>query len=209
MIPLCDVIPRRTRPVATAGLFTMLAIEAAGAWRLPWPLQQQTLPLVLLASMVAIDCWGLWLLGPAVEDRLGRVRFAALVGSAALLALAAGAAWPQRPLPILGPSAWTFAGVAAAHLVLFPSSRLLVPTVAPKPSLAELPTAPLALGWIVVEIWVFIALAPFAGGLARPWLPVAQTLAAGAWGALAARRLRIRERMSPVWWEGGRFSSSI
>jgi membrane associated rhomboid family serine protease len=117
--------------------------------------------------------WTLWLFGPAVEDRLGHLRFLLFYLACGLVASYAHAAFnPFSIVPALGASG-AIAGVLACFLLLFPLARLIV--VVPIlfiPLFFEVPTI------VFMGLWFFIQLMQ---GAAELFLP---TGAAGiAWWA--------------------------
>ena len=188
MIPLRDVIPRRTRPGVTLGLVVAHACLFADAdlrsWWLLW----------------TVGAWTLWIAGSTLEDRLGHARFAVCAG----LTVAAGTLVAQALTPVawafVGPGCLT-AGVVAAHLVIFPRSRVL--TVMPVPvgfEFVDIPAVFVALLWLLVQGCAIVAVPwPVSGSaLATGW-----AIAAGA-GAVAGRALLLPERMTVAWWDGGR-----
>ncbi len=73
-----------------------------------------------------LNRWTLWIFGPAVEDRLGPVRFALFYlfcGVAAGLAYAL--AYPDSVVPALGASG-AIAGVIGCYARMFPAARIVV-----------------------------------------------------------------------------------
>jgi membrane associated rhomboid family serine protease len=75
------------------------------------------------------NLWTLYIFGPALEDRLGRLRFAALYGLAGIIASATHAFFnATSPMPVLGASG-AIAGIIAAYAVRFPYAwvQVLVP----------------------------------------------------------------------------------
>jgi len=189
MIPIRDVVPTRTRPVATwllvAGLTAALAWPAVRQGWFTW-----------CVTMVAF-----WLFGGTVEDRCGHVRFAALVvGSAAA---ATAVSWGLGALPGPGPvSAGAAAGVLAAYFLLFPRSRIL--TLIPVVIGVEVTDVP---AWVVAGMWALVqaadlwARAAWSGSAHA--LPATGAIAAGAAAGALARFLLIRpERMRVEWWDG-------
>ena len=112
-----------------------------------WPLLTNTFMhggwLHLIANM-----WTLWLFGAAVEDRMGRLRFALfylLCGT--LASWAHMAAYSDSEVPTLGASG-AIAAVLGAHITLFPKSRvlLIIPIIV-------IPL-PLAIGtWWYAVVW--------------------------------------------------------
>jgi len=189
MIPVRDVIPARTAPAVTMAILALLGaaftLAEVREWWLPW-----------LTHAAAI-----WLAGGAVEDRLGHGRFAAL--ALACLAVAA-AALLGAGIPGLGPPGapcGMVAGVLAAHLTLFPRSRIL--TIVPVVVGVELEDVP---AWAIFGIWAVVQTA--AAWSEATWsapaalLGMAVSAAAGAAaGMLGAVVLKRPERMRVDWWD--------
>ena len=102
----------------------------------------------LLANM-----WTLWLLGRAVESRMGGVRFLLLYVLSGLLASTTHA-WINADsyVPTLGASG-AIAGVVSAHAALFPRSRIviLVPIVF-VPLFFRVPTLVFAAIWFGLQV---------------------------------------------------------
>jgi len=188
MIPVRDVIPTRTAPRATLALLATMGAACAWPqvrdWWLPW----------------ASDAVVLWLAGSPLEDRLGRGRFAGLVAGCAVAAAAAPAAagWDSDPV---WAASGAIAGVLAAYLVMFPTSRIL--TLVPVIIGVELVEVP---AWAVFALWA--ALQAAAGWAALTWSAAADavgmaiSVAAGAVvGTLGGRLLPRPERMQVDWWD--------
>jgi membrane associated rhomboid family serine protease len=93
------------------------------------------------------------LLGPSVEDALGRARFCALCLLGGLLALAARAFVDAgSPLLLLGASG-AIAAVLGGYLPLHPRARVLTLVVAPFfTTLVEIPTIVLLGLWLVAQV---------------------------------------------------------
>lgn len=73
-----------------------------------------------------LNMWTLWIFGPAVEDRLGPVRFALFYLFCGLAAgLAHALANPDSVVPALGASG-AIAGVIGCYARMFPAARLVV-----------------------------------------------------------------------------------
>lgn len=71
------------------------------------------------------NVWFLWVFGPAVEGRLGFIRFMILYLSAGVAAaLLQGFALPDSTIPMVGASG-AVSGVLGSYLVLFPRARVL------------------------------------------------------------------------------------
>ena len=179
MIPIRDVIPTRTMPVATMALATenlaLLLYVSLG-----------TATAALLVYL-AINAGCLWIFGPTVEDRMGHGRFLvfyAICGAAAALAGPAGfTALDARIAVFCGATA----GVMGAYTVLYPSSRLvtLVPLIKPVP-VVEVPAVYFGGLWLSVQ-------------LATGTLPAFLVgLATGMCAVLVFRR---PERLRVEWWD--------
>lgn len=191
MIPIRDVVPTRTRPVATwllvAGMTAALLSPAVRQGWLPW--------CVTLAAF--------WLFGGTVEDRCGHVRFAGLVAGGAAAA-AAVVSWGLGGLPGPGPvSAGAAAAVLAAYFLLFPRSKIL--TLVPVVVGVEVTDVP---AWVVAGMWALVQAAEIwaraAWSGAAHALPAAGAIAAGAAAGALARFLLTRpERMRVDWWDTG------
>lgn len=201
MFPVADVIPSRTRPRATIGLIAVHVLVFAGELAagdiLPrvtfalgvvpaffaWP---SVLPSLLLhAGWIHLlgNMIFLWLFGPAVEDRLGGVRYLALyVGAGIAAGLGHVAIDPTASAPLVGASG-AISGVLGAHVVLYPESRILtaiVPIVSV--DLVEVPIGAYLVIWVVLQMisGVGALTANVAGGVPL-WSP-AVGFAAGAAG---------------------------
>jgi membrane associated rhomboid family serine protease len=180
MIPLRDVVPSRTTPVAT---LTILGVNTL-VFVYEQTLSQQELTrfvaefglvpvafrwAAVVPSMFLHAGWlhflvnmlYLWLFGDNVEDRLGHGRFVIfylLCGTAAALAQATTTHYSY--VPMVGASG-AIGGVMAAYFVLFPHSRILT-------------LVPLILNWDVVEVpalfflglWLILQLLTGVGSLA-------------------------------------------
>lgn len=207
MIPVRDVVPSPTRPVVTvvlltASLVTTIITESRAISSL--------LPSPLLGAVATVShgAWpwlaanGLlfWLLGPAIEDRTGRARFV-------LFCAASGVAGGIVPTALgsghAGAAALAItAGVAAAHLVTFPDSRVLA--LAPARSgwtVVEWPSAAVAACWLlgpVADAIGIVHLEPFH----PPGVALAASGAGSACGVLSMWILRRPERFAVAWWDG-------
>ena len=99
------------------------------------------------------NMWMLWVFGPAVEDRLGKVRFLVFYLSAGIGASIAHALanW-DSPIPALGASG-AISGVVGAYVRLFPRARLivLVPVLF-LPLFFEVPAVLFALIWFLLQL---------------------------------------------------------
>jgi membrane associated rhomboid family serine protease len=152
MIPIGDVNPRRSFPVATVGLILMnvgvflyqltLTPEAQDVFIASAALIPQRLlgapslgaAITLVTAMFVHSGWlhlignmiFLWVFGDNVEDRLGILPFLGiylLTGLAASAAQVASA--PASTIPIVGASG-ALSGIAGVYLVLFPRARVRV-----------------------------------------------------------------------------------
>jgi membrane associated rhomboid family serine protease len=202
MIPLCDAVPSRTRPVVVWGLIGASILASAIA-RLagvdsPWLMSRSwgaALSLIAWTRSLelALVVVALWLFGPTVEDRLGHDRFSVLWllagGTAATAGLAATPADFATPM-LAGTGA--AAGIVGANLALHPKGRMLG-------------AMPVFIGFEFVDVpaWAY-ALAWTAAAFVLTFAPpalVAASLAAGIGaGALGSLVLRRPERMRVAWW---------
>jgi membrane associated rhomboid family serine protease len=165
MIPITDVIPTRTSPVLTIALIALSVLFVS-------LLKLGNAP-SLAANMIC-----LWLFGWTVEDRLGRVRFAAL------FVFCAATAWMvSAPHAAVAGGA---AGVIGGYFVLYPKSLLLV--VVPLPVLVvEVPAITFLALWFVSQI----LLGPY------PFLPQLVSFVSG---ALLCFLMKRPERLRVEWW---------
>lgn len=190
VIPVGDVIPRRLRPLVT--WTTMAGALALSVWAWSQPVFRPA------ALLWASDAWALGLAGPAVEDRLGRLRFTSVLASGALASLVSALALPAGPwaLPVGAATA-----ALAAHAVLFPGSQALAIAPGRPWSVHEIPMQSVALVWAVVRLGTWSLMST--GIAAKLTLSSPLTLVGAALaGGLAAWTLRRRDRESPAWWEG-------
>jgi membrane associated rhomboid family serine protease len=101
-----------------------------------------------------LDLGFLVLLGPSVENRLGRVRFTGLCLVAGAIAVAVWAlAGGDSPSPVLAGALGSVAAILAVYLILFPRARVL--TLVPVPfytTLVEIPAAALVGVWLALQI---------------------------------------------------------
>ena len=73
-----------------------------------------------------LNMWTLWLFGPAIEDRLGHLRYLAFYLACGLAASAAHAMFnPTSIVPALGASG-AIAGILGCYMRLFPLARVVV-----------------------------------------------------------------------------------
>jgi membrane associated rhomboid family serine protease len=120
---------------------------------------------------IVLNLWTLWIFGPALEDRLGPVRFSALyLGSGLAAGLAHTLFNAGSPQPMLGASG-AIAGVIGAYALRFPYAwvRVLVPIVI-IPLFFSIPALVFAGIWFLLQVMqgaseLFNPFAP-AGGIA-------------------------------------------
>ncbi len=142
MIPVKDNIPRERAPLVTLGVVAaVVAIYALSAHRVG------LLPFVLDVGLLV-------LLGPSVENRLGRVRF---VGLGLLAGAAAVAVWAlagaDTPSPLLAGALGIVVAILAVYLVFFPRARVITLVAAPfYTTLVEVPAAALVGVWLALQI---------------------------------------------------------
>lgn len=153
---------------------------------------------------LAVDLLALMLLGPGVEETLGRLGFTAFVLGCGLAALAMQLlAGPVHSAPTLGASG-TVAAVAGAYLVFRPRAQiltvLLVPVVA---TVVEIPAV------VLIALWLAVQILSGAAGLDEPlasagasWFAHLGALLIGA--AAAALIARRRPAVAPA---GGRLAA--
>jgi membrane associated rhomboid family serine protease len=100
-----------------------------------------------------VNMWTLFLFGPAVEDRMGRLRYSIFYLACGITASAAHAYFnPQSFVPALGASG-AIAGVIGCFVLLFPLARLIV--VIPIlffPFFFEVPALVFAGLWFLVQV---------------------------------------------------------
>jgi membrane associated rhomboid family serine protease len=142
MIPVKDNIPRERFPLVTVAVSVIVAVNYLLASS-----HAGFLPLLL-------DLFFLGLLGPSVEDALGRARFCVLCAVGALLGVAARAIADagSPPLVVLCASAMT-AGVLGGYLLRHPRARVL--TLIPVPlytTLVEIPAVLLICLWVALQV---------------------------------------------------------
>jgi membrane associated rhomboid family serine protease len=116
------------------------------------------------------NMWTLWLFGPAVEDRLGTLRYIALyLVSGVFASFVHAASNPLSTVPTVGASG-AIAGVLGCFLLLFPFARLilLVPVLF-LPLFFEVPAV------IYIGLWFFLQLLQ---GTAELLLPVGEAVIA-------------------------------
>lgn len=190
VLPVCDVVPRRT-PARTTWC-TLAALLAVAAWAWTQPALRPT------AWLWLVDGWAVLLSAPAVEDRLASLRFVALLAAAAGVAVTVA-------MIVGGPGWWVMpSGVAAStlagHLTLFRGSQVLALFVGWPYSVHELPMTSVALVWTTIRIGVW-SLAPTGAVTATALVSPASIVSGALVGALLARLLQRRDRASPEWWD--------
>lgn len=144
MFPLSDVIPSRTRPVATISLIAVntlmflyqAQLDDLALQRLVYDLGVIPAYLSYRDVVTSMFLHGdvlhfvgnmvfLWIFGDNVEDRVGHGGFVLFyVGTGGVAALAQVFADPVSVLPMIGASG-AIAGVMGAYFVLYPQSRIL------------------------------------------------------------------------------------
>lgn len=121
------------------------------------------------------NMWTLWIFGPAVEDRLGKVRFFIFYTACGIGASIAHALTNlDSAIPALGASG-AIAGVIGAYMRLFPHARLIVMVpIFFVPFFFELPAAIFAAVWFATQVvqGVGALLAPAVGGGVAWWAHV-------------------------------------
>jgi membrane associated rhomboid family serine protease len=193
MIPVGDVIPRRTTPVVTILVVVVTACAFAGVWLLPgerfWEIiaGYGLVPVAfsgsaLLTSLLlhygplqaVSNLLALWVFGASVEDRMGPGRFLLFYLVGGLVAGVADVlARNESAWPVVGATG-AVAAVISAHFVLFPRSRGLV--LVPIPwalDVVEVPSLLLVAFWLLFQVAggasVFAALGGTTAGLLLVW----------------------------------------
>jgi membrane associated rhomboid family serine protease len=211
MIPLRDVIPTRTSPIATVALAAAQAVVTLAAWSVPalggdsasrldmtpltWSWIGVACAMVIQSSgpVLVANVVGLWLFGGTVEDRLGHGRFVALwLAGGLVAALGQTAATPGSVAPLLGASG-ALAGIMGTHLLLYPRSRMLLATpIVIGIELIDVPT------WAIAAVWISLQLV---GSLSTPFRGLAAAMGSGLIVGTAAGFLLHRpERLRVDWW---------
>ena len=229
MFPVSDVIPSRRRPVATLALIAAIAIAFGGELLLDdrgldalirgWGVVPSSFEWYTAVTALFLHAgWlhaganvlFLWLFGPNVEDRLGRLRFLLfhLAGGCAA-AVAYIALSPNARAPMIGASG-SVAAVMGAYVVLYPQSRVLTAVFAVVFfDLVEVPAVFYLGVWIFlqlfVDVWTIGASAP-AGTAA--FIPA---MCAFVIGGVAGVYLRFGEQTLRSYWrmEGSRAKIKI
>lgn len=152
---------------------------------------------------IIFNMWTLWIFGPALEDRLGPVRFSILYLVAGVAASAAHALFnAPSPVPALGASG-AIAGVIAAYAVRFPFAwvRILVPILF-IPLFFSIPAMLFAGLWFFIQVFQGTSelLMPFAASGIAWWAHIGGFIAG--WlllGALDPAQRAVRYNGGP--WE--------
>jgi membrane associated rhomboid family serine protease len=129
---------------------------------------------------IILNMWTLWILGPALEDRLGAARFAVLYLLSGIAASAAHAVFnAHSTVPVLGASG-AIAGIIAAYAVRFPFAlvRVLVPILF-IPLFFDVPAMAFAGIWFFVQVLQGASelFSPFAGAGIAWWAHIGGFLA--------------------------------
>lgn len=146
---------------------------------------------------LALNAWFLWVFGPAVEDRLGRLKYLGLyLACAVASALCHVAVQPGSPLPLVGASG-AIAGVLGAHLILLPRSWIV--SYIPPIWIVPIPSLVFLLLWMAGQMMGARALLPLElSGVPDADRSVAWAAHIGgfAFGAASAWRSRPRPKQS-------------
>lgn len=112
----------------------------------------------------------LFIFGPAVEERMGHLRYLCFYLAAGIAAgLAMVAMGPESRVPVIGASG-AIAGVLGAYFVLYPGGRIL--TLVPFfviPQLVQIPAILYLLVWFAIQLYLGLvsgARGPLVGGVA-------------------------------------------
>jgi membrane associated rhomboid family serine protease len=218
MIPIGDVVPRRTRPWSTIAVVSLIGIGVAcihalcpsspqaalrtlgaGPHTFPWPalLTAACIEPFWLAGILNIGALGV--LGPSVEDRLGHSRFLLLLLLGAWAHVALPVATGSTPMPGSGGAAGAVAAVMGAYLLLFPESKVVLWMPGPGGGwVQEVPVIWPGLVWLLI---VPGNLAQYAqpGPLIR--IPTWGIAVAIGVGVIASRVLPPAERLQVAWWD--------
>jgi membrane associated rhomboid family serine protease len=142
MIPVKDNIPRERAPLVTLGVVVaVVAVYALSSRRVG------LLPFLLDVGLLA-------LLGPSVENRLGRVRFAGLCLLAGAAAVALWAlAGEGTPSAMLAGALGLVVAILAVYLVFFPRARVITLVAVPfYTTLLEVPVTALVGVWLALQV---------------------------------------------------------
>ena len=164
-----------------------------------WPLATLVTSLFLHASVlhVAGNMLYLFIFGPAVEERMGHLRFVFFYLTAGIAAgLAMVAMGPASQVPVIGASG-AIAGVLGAYFILYPRGSIL--TIFPFfifIQFIEIPAIYYLLVWFALQLYSGIssgAQGPLMGGVAW-WAHVGGFLFGVACGPLLSRPKTARRR---------------
>lgn len=124
---------------------------------------------------IVSNMWTLWIFGPAVEDRLGKIRFFIFYSACGIGASIAHALTNlDSAIPALGASG-AIAGVIGAYMRLFPHARLIVMVpILFFPLFLEVPASVFAAIWFATQVvqGVGALFAPAVGGGVAWWAHV-------------------------------------
>jgi membrane associated rhomboid family serine protease len=218
VIPVGDVIPTRTRPVATIAIAAVTLATAVVVRLLPETVAGNLIAATgletgrfsLLRALVAPFVHADWLslaanllvlglFGRTLEDRLGHDRFVALYVLGALAgAVVVSVASPDWMRVVVGAGAGAGA-LAGAYSALLPRSRVLMLIWLPfEFDAVELPAI------ILLGIWCVVQVMAAADGIAAPGtgdVPALWSALSGlVFGAGAVHLLARRERQRVEWW---------
>jgi membrane associated rhomboid family serine protease len=103
---------------------------------------------------IIFNMWFLWIFGPAMEARFGRLGFIVLYIGGAIAASAVHiVTFPDSVDPVLGASG-AIAAVIAAYAVIYPTARVI--TIVPIviiPLFVPIPAILFALIWFALQVW--------------------------------------------------------
>ena len=212
MFPVSDVIPSRTRPVATIGLIVLTSLTFL------YELRLDRRELYVLAHGLGVvpaefswirtvtsaflhDGWihfggnmlYLWIFGDNVEDAMGHVLFVLFYLLSAALAAATYAAFnPASAAPLIGASG-AVAAVMGAYFVLYPRSQVLTAVfLVLYLDLIEVPAIVFLGVWLGMQL--IAGLASMGTGAADGGLAISAHLAGFLVGMIAGLTLRVRGR---------------
>lgn len=145
---------------------------------------------------IILNLWTLWIFGPALEDRLGPARFAALYLLSAIAASVTHALFnATSTLPVVGASG-AIAGVIAAYAVRFPYAWIrVVVLIIIVPIFFQVPAAFFAAIWFLTQVLhgTTELFSPFGGGGGIAWWAHI-----GGFGAGAVLLLWLEQRDRPA-----------
>jgi len=153
---------------------------------------------------ILLNMWTLWIFGPALEDRLGPVRFLALYLAAGVAASLTHALFnAASAVPVLGASG-AVAGTIAAYAVRFPFAwvTVLVPVLF-IPLFFAVPAMLFAAIWFLLQVISGTSelLSPFAGGGIAWWAHIGGFLAG--WALILALEPASRGAAGARGWYNG------